>query len=236
MSSRPIAPNCASSQARVQMAEMADAKIGHLEDEDRVAVALKLSAPNADVGRHVADVDVVDLKCMACCAAFRVPAAQYVLDGRVGKIREMRAVGLVHRDDAGRRAAAIHPAEIGGDAHTGGRVDQIGRMAGIGDDDFALAGGRRRSEIGISHTGQGLRDRHAFAGRRRGLLRRRMSGSQKQEAKGGEQAKGHGWRSIRIGHKPRDRLNVRRGTATGIVARPIKPSRAHDNAGKSAIE
>src|SRR4029079_684739 len=49
----------------VQMAEMADAKTGDLEDEDRVAVPDHLAAGTlaviaADVGGDVTDIDVVD--------------------------------------------------------------------------------------------------------------------------------------------------------------------------------
>ena len=38
----------------MQMAEMGDAQVGDLENEDRIAIALGAAAPVADVGRHVA--------------------------------------------------------------------------------------------------------------------------------------------------------------------------------------
>ena len=46
-------------QRVMQVAEMRDAQIGDLEDEDRVAVALGAAALVADIGRDRADVHVL---------------------------------------------------------------------------------------------------------------------------------------------------------------------------------
>lgn len=120
----------------VQMAEMADAQAGDLEDEDRVAVLHHV--PTADVGRHVADVDVVYDERVARRPAVGVPAAQYVLDAGIWMVGKMRAVGLVHGRHARQRRVAVDAGIVGGDAHAGGRLDDIGGVAGIGDGDVAV--------------------------------------------------------------------------------------------------
>ncbi len=62
---------------------MADAEARDFEDEDRIAVGLLLS-PSADVGRDVADIDVVDDECVPRGTAGGIPAAQHVLDAGSG--------------------------------------------------------------------------------------------------------------------------------------------------------
>ena len=124
-------------QPMVQMAEMADAQACDFEDKDGIAVDLHGPAA-ADVGRHVADEDIVDGERMSCRSALRIPAAQDEFDPGVRNVGIMGAVGLVHGDDARQRSCTVVAAEIGGDPHAGRRFDHIGRMAGIGDGDRVL--------------------------------------------------------------------------------------------------
>ena len=52
-------------QRVMQMAEMGDAHVRGLENEDRVAMTLGTAAPVADVGGHIAHAHVANLKVVA---------------------------------------------------------------------------------------------------------------------------------------------------------------------------
>ena len=73
-------------QRVVQVAEMRDAQIGDLEHEDRVAVHAR-AAELADVGRHVAHVQVEIGDVVQRDLAALAPAAQHVGDVGVGERR-----------------------------------------------------------------------------------------------------------------------------------------------------
>ena len=62
----------------MQMAEMRDAQVRDLEDEDRIAVALRAAAALvADVGRDRAHAHVLELEIMIGRLAVVLPAAQH---------------------------------------------------------------------------------------------------------------------------------------------------------------
>ena len=167
----------------MQVAEMADAEAGDLEDEDRVAVLDHLAAGivaeiAADVGGDIADEDVADALGDLRRLPVVAPAVQHMGNARVRKQRVMGAVRAVHGDDVGQPAGGIGAAEIGRDPHPPGRVDVVGRMPGIGDRD--LVGLRiRRAETDRHGARRGIGHRQAFAAR--GVLRRGGGGDQRAE-------------------------------------------------------
>ena len=120
-------------QRVMQVAEMADAHAGQLEDEDRVAVRDVAAAPVADVGRDVADAHVRDGEVMPGRTAVGVPAAQHVLDVGIGQVGVVRGVRPVHRGDMRRRRRADVVVVVGGDLHRARALDQPGRMADEGE-------------------------------------------------------------------------------------------------------
>ena len=65
-------------QRVVQVAQMRDAQIGHLENKDRVAVVAG-AAELADIGRHIADANISVFDVMVGEAPRGVPAAEHVL-------------------------------------------------------------------------------------------------------------------------------------------------------------
>src|SRR6476619_7764981 len=121
----------------MKMTEMADAKAGDLEDEDRVAVRDAVRAAEADIGRDVADADIADLEIVVDRPAVRIPAAQHMLDPGVGKVCVMRAMRMVHGDDVGDGLAGITRI-VGGDPDAAGAFDEEGRVADEGELHLAL--------------------------------------------------------------------------------------------------
>jgi hypothetical protein len=111
----------------MQVAEMADAQAGHLEDEDRIAVGHDAAEP-ADVGGHIADGDVADAQMVLGRPAFRVPAAQHVGDARIGGVGVVRRMGPVHGDHVGHHAAG-YAGVIGGDGDALMALDEKRRVA-----------------------------------------------------------------------------------------------------------
>ena len=158
-------------QRMVQMAEVPDAKPGHLEDEDRIAVrdhlrvgVAAIEHVAADVGRHVADKHVADGEGVPGRGAVVVPAVQYMLDARVGMQRVVSSMGAVHGDDVGHAAGVVDAVVVGRDANAARRLDHIGRMAGIGDADL-IAG--RDVQVRVDDMRQRLSERETLAGLRR---------------------------------------------------------------------
>ena len=163
------------------MPQMPDAEPRRLEDEDGVAVG-NAAAREADVGRHVADQHVVHFQMMLGRPALRVPAAQHVLDARVGKVGVVRGMRPVHRDDARHLHRPGIAGIVGGDRHALRARDQKRRVPDIADDHLLR---RHRPRKPVLHDDVG--DRHhlrrilrhrkaAAAGRRR--LRERVPGNQ----------------------------------------------------------
>ena len=96
-------------QRVMQMAEMRDAEIGHLENENRIAVPLGAAAEVADIGRHIAHAHVADVRVMAHrLAVFLRPAAQHMRNFRIGPVGVMRRMRVVHGDDVGQAPASSH--------------------------------------------------------------------------------------------------------------------------------
>ncbi len=150
-------------QAVMQVAEMADAQVSHLKDEDRVGVLLR-RAPGADVGGDVADGDIAEPQQVPGGAgSIRVPAAQHMGDGRVREIGEMGLVGLVHGHHVRQPALSAGAEIIGGDDHALLGFDPEGRMADIGDGDLAGAGGDI-AKSRIAHPRHALDEGVAVAG------------------------------------------------------------------------
>ena len=126
----------------VKVSEMADAEVGDLEDEDRIAAghAARHAAP--DVGGDIADADIADRHVVLDGAALGIPAAQDMLDRRVGKSGEVRGMRPVHGDGIGNDAAGIARI-VGDDADALGAFDDEAGMADIGEADLiGLKGGR----------------------------------------------------------------------------------------------
>src|ERR1700730_17691636 len=121
-------------QGVVQMAEMRDAQIADLEDEDRVAVVAG-PAELSDIGRNVAEAHIVVIQMMAGDPARRVPAPQHVFDPGLDPVAVMRRMGIVHRDNIRRRRSADHIVVVGDDAHPRRALDQKARMPDKGDRD-----------------------------------------------------------------------------------------------------
>ena len=163
------------------MAEMADAQARDLEDEDRIAVRLH-AAEGADVGRHVAHIEVADGQGMLGRAALRVPAGQHMGDRRVGIGRVVGRMRLVHRDDV-RHRAARKAGIVGGRHHPAGALDQIGRVGDIGDGHLV----RRRGEAWggrIVHRDIGC-PRQVFGHGDAGA-RHHLGGGRRRQGKAGE--------------------------------------------------
>ena len=74
----------------MEMAQMADAKASHLEDEDGIAVLHPADHAAADVRRDVPDADVTNFLVHDGWPALRIPAAQHVPDRRVRHVRVVR--------------------------------------------------------------------------------------------------------------------------------------------------
>jgi hypothetical protein len=129
------------------MPEMRDAHVGGFVDEDRVAVPLRPAAPVADIGGNVAHAHILDRNVVARrLVGARPPAAQHVLDARIGVISEMAGMRMVHRDDVGQHRRAHIVVVVGRDAHELRTLDQEGRMADIGEPH--LIGIERKPERG----------------------------------------------------------------------------------------
>ncbi len=147
-------------QRVMQMAEMADAQARDLEDKDGIGVGDHAAiGPGADIGRDVADIDVVDHDMVLDrVRAFGVPSRQDDLDRRIGREGVVRGMGAVHGDDARHGHGAVEAGKVGRDGDARGRFDAIGRMAGEGDGDRIghgerVFGGRGRS---VDHVRQAL--------------------------------------------------------------------------------
>ena len=121
----------------------------------------------------------------------------------------MSAVGLVHGDDARQRARAVDAGKVGGDPDAGGRLDDVGRMTGIGDRHVAVdegLGQQRRlrfwhRETGIGDRRQCLGDGNASRRRRLFLSRRGERPESQGKENGGRYAE-HGclpWSGWRAG-------------------------------------
>ena len=119
-------------EAVVEVAEMGDAEILHLEDEDRVAVRLKAAA-TVHAGGNVAHTQIVHLDFVLGHAVARTPALENVLDARVGQAGEMAVVGVVHRCHVGRLAGGNVAVIVGDGACAFGCLDEEARMAEIGE-------------------------------------------------------------------------------------------------------
>ncbi len=109
----------------VKMAEMGDAQIRHLENENGIAVTLGAAAPIPDIRRdiahaHVANANIVTCRLIRC----RPPAAQDVLDRRVGAIGVMGAVRVVHGDDVWHDRRTDIVVIVGHDAYELRALDQ----------------------------------------------------------------------------------------------------------------
>ena len=95
-------------QRVMQMAEMGDAQIGDLEDEDRIAVPLGAAAHKSRmlVGtlrtRTSPDLHVMARRLVRA----RAPAAQHVLDAGIGVVGVVGRMRVVHGDDVGQHRAA----------------------------------------------------------------------------------------------------------------------------------
>jgi hypothetical protein len=93
----------------MQMAEMPDAQIRDLENEDRIAVGLH-GAKVADIGGDVADIDIIDHHVVIGRCAVEIPAAQHMPDALVRRQGEVRGMRLVHGHDvAGSATLPDHP-------------------------------------------------------------------------------------------------------------------------------
>ena len=124
------------------MPEMGDAQLRDLEDEDRVAVALGAAAPVPDVGRNVPHPHVLIRHVMLGRLLVRRPAAQHVFDRRIGTVRVMGRVGMVHRDDVGQDRRPEIVVVVGRDAHAARALDQKRRVANVSQPDLPV--GERR--------------------------------------------------------------------------------------------
>ncbi len=173
---------------------MADAKAGDLEDEDRIAVldhlATGVLAPiAADIGGDVADIDVADPLRVVRGLAVLSPAVQHMADPGIGKQRVMRRMCPVHGRDVGQSPGLIDAVVVGRDPDAFRRVDIIGRMAGIGDRDFAGLGRGLGSDAAIGHRNGARRrigHRQAFAAL--GVLREGVAGQRSEQHERGEQS------------------------------------------------
>ena len=134
-------------QHMVQMRDMGDAEVLGFDDEDRVAVG-EPASEIADIGRHVANPDVLHGDVVAGEPAAGVPAAQHVRDRRVGHVAEMGVVGVVHRRHVGNARRAHVVVVVGRDDDAFGRLHLEGRMADIGDAQMARLDRLRRQRDG----------------------------------------------------------------------------------------
>jgi hypothetical protein len=130
----------------MQMSEMGDAQVRHLEHEDRVGVEFRAAAPVADVGGYVANMGIADLQVVPGRASGRIPATQDVLDGRIGEARIMGRVGFVHRGDVGRHIGPDVIVVIRRDTDAARAFDQEGCMPYEGQADLAFGQRRRNDE------------------------------------------------------------------------------------------
>ena len=135
----------------MQMPEMGDTHICHLENEDRIAVPLGAAVPGADVGRHIAHAhvahgDVVSRRLVGA----RPPAAQDVRNARIGIVGVVRVMGVVHGGDVGQHRYPDIIVVVGGDAHELRTLDQKRRVASIGDAN--LVGIEREPQRGRHHA------------------------------------------------------------------------------------
>src|SRR3984893_4809718 len=119
-------------QGVVQMAEMRDAQIADLEDEDRVAV---IPGPPelSDIGWNVADAHIAVIQMMAGDPAPRVPASEHVFDPGLDPVAVMRRMGIVHRGDVRRRRGPDRGVVVVDDPPPRRALDQKARMAEKGD-------------------------------------------------------------------------------------------------------
>ena len=136
-------------------------RLRDLEDEDRIAVPLGAAVPSADIGRHVAHAHVLVLQVDARRLLVVGPAAQHVLDARIGTVGVVRRVRVVHRHDVGQHRRPDVVVVVGRDAHQLRALDQEGRVADISRCAPDRARARRAQ-------GGGLRRRAAARRRDRG--------------------------------------------------------------------
>ena len=143
-------------QRVVQMAEMTDAKSRDLKNKDRIAVLAQrfgVEAECANVGRDIADQHIADGQRMMRRLSIVAPAVQHMCDVRIGIERVMGRMGAVHRHHIGRLARRISAAEVGGDGDVARRLDDVSRMAGIGDRHRTVSC-RHTREVCIHHARQ----------------------------------------------------------------------------------
>src|SRR5204863_2728841 len=111
-----------------QVAEVADAHAGDLEDEDRVAVGDVAAVPIADVGGDVAHAHIGEGQVVPGRAAFRVPALQHVFDAGIREVRIVRGVCAVHGGDLRHHLGAHIVVVVGGDPDRARAFDQPSRV------------------------------------------------------------------------------------------------------------
>ncbi|MCY1235062.1 hypothetical protein D9M72_476660 [compost metagenome] len=160
----------------MKMAEVTNAKIRYLEDEDRVAIVLHC-ATRTDIRRDVTDIGVAHHEVVTGGYAVLAPAMQHILDRRVRRQRIVARMRLVHRRDRRRRRGREPAIVIGRDRHAVWRLDQKGGMAEIGDrylTDHGLSlGGSNGREAGEGRLRYGFCNRLALTDMAGWLLRMR---------------------------------------------------------------
>src|SRR6266513_1818915 len=179
----------------MQVYEMPDAKTGDFENEYGITIPDHLGirvvteiAP--DIGGNVANEHIAHAKGDFRRLSVLAPAVQHVRNAGIRKERVMRAVGAVHGHHVGHAPCGVGAAVIGRDPHAAGRVDVIGRVAGIGDRDLIRLG-RGLSETDRLHARRGIGHRQAFAAAW-ALLRRRRSDQRAEEGNNDSDVSQHG--------------------------------------------
>ena len=123
-------------QRVMQVAQMADAHAGDLEDENGIAGGDHPTAGAADVGRDVADAHIGDGQIVLGRPTIGVPTAQHVLDAGIGKHGIVRFMRAVHGGDVGCQRRADVVVIVGGNPHPAGALDQPGGVSEEGEAHF----------------------------------------------------------------------------------------------------
>ena len=112
----------------VQVAQMPDAEVACLEDEDRVAPDVRAARVAADVRWDIADPHILQRDVVLGVATLGVPAAQDISDRGIGVVGVVGRVGPVHGDDLGDHGRAHVVVVVGRDANAALRLEQERRV------------------------------------------------------------------------------------------------------------
>ncbi len=156
-------------QLVMQVAQMGNAELRHIENEDRIAVVFRAAAIVAQIGGHVAHPHVPVLHIVTGRFALMRPAAQHMHDAGFRAVGEMRGMGIVHRHDVGPHRRADVIVVVGGSRNALRAFDQESGVTDKGDAGRVDLGGGRpiagRHDLGRHDLGGGAAGDGAEAGR-----------------------------------------------------------------------